>query len=358
MEHTTLTPISQENEVSLKNLIIKMQDWGKYLLFKWKLILLFGILGAGIGLAYAWFKKPKFVAELTFVMEDSKSNPLAGYSGIASQFGIDIGGGSGGGVFTGDNILEFLRSRLMVEKTLLSPLNVNGKKISLADFYLDITEIRKNWASTSPIKNLSFPPDADHRNFSRQQDSVLNTIWLSIIKENLQVIKPDKKLSFIAVRCISPDEIFSKVFTERLVKEATDFYVQTKTKRSKINVDKLQEKADSIEELLNRKTYSVAASQDLNRNPGRSVASVNTELASRDKAVLQTMYIEVMKNLEVSRMSMAQEMPIIQVVDSPILPLRKEKLGKLKSLIIGGFISGFLIVLFLMVRKLYKEIMA
>ncbi len=55
------------------------------------------------------------------------------------------------------------------------------------------------------------------------------------------------------------------------------------------------------------------------------MASIGSELAMRDKTVLQTMYGEVVKNLEISKIAMAQETPIIQIVDMPILPLEKTK---------------------------------
>ncbi|WP_343304432.1 lipopolysaccharide biosynthesis protein [Chitinophaga niabensis] len=347
----------QNEEISLKGLILTFQNWRGYLFSKWKIIVLSGLLGAGLGFAYAYTQKVKYVAEMTFVLEDSKSGQLSSYAGLASQFGIDLGGGSGSGVFTGDNILEFLRSRLMVEKTLLSPVGIGGKNTSLADYYLQVNKYNEKWAKSPELKKISFPANINRSSFSLLQDSVLNILYMDIIKNNLSIAKPDKKLSFIAVKCNSTDEKFSKIFVERLVREATDFYVQTKTKRSKINVDLLQLKADSIERLLNQKTYSVAASQDLNLNPARNVARVGTQLAARDQQVLLTMYSEVVKNLELSRMAMSQETPIIQIVDTPILPLRKERVGKLKGLILGGFIAGFLIVLVLLVRKLYREIM-
>ncbi|HEY0609864.1 MAG TPA: lipopolysaccharide biosynthesis protein [Chitinophaga sp.] len=350
---------AQQDEMSLRELIIKVQEWVRYLLSKWLVIVIFGLLGGGLGLLLAVIKQPKYVAELTFVLEDSKSsNPLSAYAGIASQFGIDLGGmGSGSGIFAGDNILQFLRSRLMIEKTLLTPVVHKGKEQSLADLYIQVNELRDKWAKDPALKNISLPP-SDRKKFSLVQDSVLFLLYDRIVKNDLDVEKPDKKLTFISVKCVTRDEIFSKFFTERLVKVATDFYVDTKTKRYKTNIDKLQAEADGLEAALNRKTYAVAQSQDVNLNPARSLAGVSTELVTRDKIVLQTMYAEVVKNLELSKITMAQETPIIQIVDVPILPLEKDRLGKLKALVLGGLLSGFLTVGWLVIRKFYRNVMS
>ncbi|MCF6402223.1 lipopolysaccharide biosynthesis protein [Chitinophaga filiformis] len=357
MEQSKQDAVNNSAEISLKELLIKLGEWWRFLLGKWLIICICGIVGAGLGLTLALIKKKSYVAELTFVMEDSKSSSLSAYAGLASQFGIDLGAGSGDiGVFSGENMQGFLKTRLMVEKTLLSPVMVGGKQISLADLYLDFNKWQNNWKD-KPIAGLHFPYGQDRKSFTLQQDSVLNIIQENIVKYNLEVAKPDKALSFVSVKVTSGDELFSKVFTETLVNKAIDFYVDTKTKRSKTSVDKLQATADSLEVLLNNKSYSLAVTQDMNINPVRQVSNVGTQKQQREKLMLETMYTEVVKNLEISKMSMAQETPLIQIVDTPILPLKVEKLGKLKALLIGGILAGFLCLAWLIGRRILREVM-
>lgn len=343
------------DEVSLKELLLTLREWSSYLIKKWKIILLCVLIGAGSIITYALVKKPQYVAELTFVLEEGKSSQLGMYAGLASQFGIDLGASSGNGAFSGDNLLEFLTSRLMIEKSLLAPLE-NRNKENLANIYTrlyDPAEIKKG---EHPVV---FPVVArgEVYKLSRFQDSVMNVIHRDILKHNLSVSRPDKKLSFILVRCSSVSDAFSQAFTEQLVKEATDFYVTTKTKRSKLSVDKLQAKADSIALLLNRKTISAAQAHDLNLNPAKQITTVGNELLSRDIMVLYTVYGEVVKNLEISRMAMAQETPIIQVIDAPRLPLKKERISLIKGGILGAFAGGFLSICGLLILGIYKKTM-
>jgi hypothetical protein len=349
-----------KDEISVRDLILTIKEWTNYLFSKWLIISLLSIVGAGLGYVYSTFQKPVYMAQLTFVLEDSKSSSLGSYAGIANQFGIDLGGGGGGGVgvFSGDNILAFLKSRLMVEKTLLSPVLVGNQNISLAELYISTNNFRKGWIKNPELQKINFPATTDRSKFSLLQDSILNVIYEGIIKNGLLVAKPDKKSSFITVSCGSLNELFAKAFIDRLVVEATEFYVATKTKRSKANVDILQAKADSVERLLNRKVYSSAVAQDLNLNPARKVASVGAEVILRDKVLLQTVYTEIIKNLEISRMSMAQETPLIQIIDRPILPLKWKKFGWLKGLFFGGLLGGMGCIMVLFGRKIYREIMS
>ncbi|RFS23943.1 lipopolysaccharide biosynthesis protein [Chitinophaga silvatica] len=342
------------NELSLKDLIFKFQNWMQYLWSKKILIIFFSLLSAGCFLTYSLFQKPSYQAELTFILEDTKSSPLGNYANIASQFGFNLGGGSGSGVFSGDNILAFLKSRYIINKTLLSPISANKDK-SMADLYLEISQLRKSWESHPELNNISFPPTYKPGT-SILKDSVLSILYNNLLKLNLDVDKLDKKLSFITVSCKSPDQTFSKIFIEALVKEATQFYINTKVQKYTTSIESLQSRADSLELLLNRKTSAVAASEDLNLNPAKKVALVGVELANRDKMVAQTMYSEVVKNLEITKFSMTQETPIIQIIDTPILPLKKTNLGKAKALIIGGFVGGLLSIICLMAVRIYKEI--
>lgn len=354
------TKIIKENEeISLKDLILKIKGWSVYVWKRKFLLILVSLLGGGLGLIYAFITKPSYIAKLTFVLEEGKSSPLGAYMGLASQFGIDLGGIGSNGAFSGDNVLELLKSRSLIEKALLTgKMQCNGKEVSLAEGYIDFNELRDKWKEKKELKDLHFPVGQPREKFTLLQDSVLNIIQKTIQDKNLLVEKPDKKLSFIAVTCTIKNEAFAKRFTEMLVNVALDLYVNTKTERNKISVDRLQKQADSLEIMLNKKTYSVAAVQDLNLNPAKQVAGVGLELAQRDKVVLQTMYGEVVKNLEMSKLAITQESPIIQIVDTPILPLEKKKLGKIKAIVIGIFVGFFLTTFFLILRKIYKEIMA
>jgi hypothetical protein len=344
-------------EISLKALILDLRFWVRYLIGKWKIILLFCFLGAGICLLFSLFRKPKYEASLLFVLEESHQGGLGSYAGIASQFGIDLGSQTNSGIFNQDNIIPFLKSRLMIERTMLSGINWGGREVSMADMYMDIYDLQKGWSKIPELASISFPANASMEKLTRIQDSVMNLFYAAISKNLLSVEKPDKKLNFIEAKVLSANEVFSKAFVERLVDEATRFYVTTKTMGSQKQVDRLQSQADSILHELNNTTYNAAVNQDLNQNPATHVATLKTELVNRDKMILQTMYAEVIKNLEMAKMTLAQDTPIIQVVDVPRFPLRVVRLTKRMAILIGGFLGVFLTVSVLVGSKALSNIM-
>jgi hypothetical protein len=291
------------------------------------------------------------------VLEDDKvAGGLSGALGFASQLGFDLGGGGGGGIFAGDNLLELMKSRSMVQKALLSPISVNGKSQSLADYYISFREMRDDWEEKPQLANLSYVIYADPSKFNRTQDSILMEIHEEIIKKFLTVAKIDKKLSILKVTVQTEDESFSKAFTEALVSEVSQFYIETKTKKSASNVAILQHQTDSVRNQLNRAISGVAQSNDniLNLNASRQILRSSGQQRQIDVQANTAILTELVKNLELSKLSLRKETPLIQVIDKPILPLPVEKFGKIKGILFGGFLLGFLVVIGLVGKRVFQ----
>ncbi|MCY4780808.1 lipopolysaccharide biosynthesis protein [Sphingobacterium sp. UT-1RO-CII-1] len=344
-----------EEEISLKELILNLQAWVKYLCGKWLIILLVGLFGGAIGLFMSINSKPTYIAKLNFVLEDAKSGGLGNLGGLAAMAGVNLGT-SGGGLFQGDNILELYKSRHMLTETLLSLVDEQGKEL-LVDRYIAMNELREAW-SGSDLADVNF--DLPRAKFTLQHDSLMGLLVKNIRENILNVRKPHKTLSLIEVEVKAPDEVFAKVFTETLVSKVSAFYVDGRTQKSQENLNILQHQADSVRRELNRAIGGVAASADANpnANPARQVLRVGSAQRQVDVQANQAILTELVKNLELAKVTLRKDAPLIQVVDSPILPLEQERLGKAKAVVLGGLIAGFLIVAFLVGRKYYQDIMS
>jgi uncharacterized protein involved in exopolysaccharide biosynthesis len=348
------------DEISLKELIQKIQEWIAYLRTQWKLIIGIAALGGIIGFVYASFQKPNYLATTTFVLEEDKGGGgLGGAMGLASSFGFDLGGG-GGGLFTSSNIIELMKSRLVVEKTLLNPVQVAGKEISLADYYIQINKLNEGWSKKPALANINFPVNADRTKFSLQQDSILYGISSGLTKNSLVIAQKDKKVSIISLTVKSENELFSKFFCEQLLKETSDFYIETKSKKSRLNVDILQHQADSIRAELNGAITGVATASDnvYNLNPAYNVKKTPGTRRQVDVQANTAILTQLVAQLELSKVSLRKETPLVELIDRPILPLEKEKVGRLKSLILGGFLAGCLTVIYLVFVQLYRKMVS
>jgi hypothetical protein len=346
------------DEISLKELIEKGKEWYAYLLSQWKVILLAGIIGAALGLAYSFSKKAVYTASLSFALEDEKSGGgLGGALGLASSFGIDLGGG-GGSVFTGSNLTELFKSRSMVEQTLLSPVVVEGKTVSLAEMYIQNKEWREGWKDTPKYKSIQFLPNADRKTYTRVHDSILGVIYTDLSKNSLIVGQKDKKVAIISIDVASTNELFSKYFTEALVKEVSDFYIETKSKKSRENMDILERQTDSIRKELNGAITGVAVANDntFSLNPALNVRRTPSARRQVDVQANTAILTELVKQTELAKVTLRKETPLIQIIDRPILPLAKERFGKGKGIVLGGLLAGFLVVFGLIIRLIFKQL--
>jgi hypothetical protein len=349
------------DEISLKELILKIKEWFIFLKSKWKTIFLAGIIGGFIGLTIAWFEKPTYKATLTFAMEEDKGGggALNGALGLASSFGIDLGSTGGGGAFAASNLAELMKSRLIVEKVLLSPILINGKTITLADYYLNINELRKTWVQKPYLKNIQFLPGDDRSKYTLQKDSILQQIHKNLIdKDHLSIMQKDKKVTILSIEVTSIDEQFSKLFCESIAKETSDFYIETKSKKARLNVNVLQKQVDSVRSELNGAITGVAAETDnvYNLNPAFNIKGAASKKKQIDVQANTAILTNLVVQLELAKITLRKETPLIQLIDSPILPLVKQKFGKLRSLILAGFLAGFFTVLYLILRQLVKKI--
>lgn len=349
---------TNKDEITLKDIVLIIKEWYQYLLSKYKIILFVGLLGGLLGLGYSLTQKPKYTAILSFALEDEKSSGLGGALGLAGQFGLDINGG-GGGVFSGSNLIELFKSRSMVEKTLLTPITLRGKTISLAEMYIQDNKWRKGWEKKKNLKSIQFLPNSNRDNFIREQDSILEVIYNRLSASGLSVLQKDKKISIITVEVKSENEVFSKVFNEALADVVSDFYIDSKIKKSRLNMTILQRQLDSIRGELNGSITGVAVANDrtFNLNPALNVKRVPSARKQVDVQANTAILTELVKQTELAKVTLRKDTPLIQIIDKPIYPLKMEKLGKTKGVVMGGVLGGFFIVGYLTVRRLWRTLL-
>jgi len=343
-----------KDEISVKELIEKGKEWFYYLLSKWKTIVIAGVIGGFLGIGYSLSQKPVYTAALSFALEDDNSGGSGGgVLSLASQFGISLGG-SGGGIFEGSNLIELFKSRSMVEQTLMKPVYYKGDTISLAEMYIQNKKWREKWNKKPKFKSIQFIAGTKRVYFTRIHDSILGEIYDDLSKNSLYVGQKDKKVDIITIEFLSTNEQFSKDFCETLARQVGQFYILTKTKKARTNMEILERQTDSIREELNNAISGVATANDntFNLNPALNVRRVPSARKQVDVQANTAILTELVKQTELAKVTVRRETPLIQVLDRPILPLKVDRFGKTKGLILGGILAGFLTVFVLIIKRL------
>jgi len=344
---------------NILSIIERVKVFCNYLKRKIFIIIVVTILSAALGVLYYYIQTPKYVASSTFILEEKTGASMNGIAGLASQFGFDFGGSinNSANFFGGDNILEILKSRLIVENVLLSKVRKEDSSVtSLADLYADFNGYRRSWQKNNRLSGLTFNNTNNKRDLTLLQDSILYSMYKAIVKNSLTVDRLNKKGSIFTVQVTSANQVFSKYMVERLVQESRSLYINIKTSTSQANIIRLEAKADSLLHLLNSNSYEAVKLQILDPNPAAKEASVPVELAQRNKALVAAIYTEVVRNLEAGKISLGQQTPVIQLLDTPYFPLEANKKGRLFLLIVGGTTGALLAIAFFGISFLFRSI--
>ncbi len=351
---------ANNDELSIKEIIQIIQDWWKYLWSKWLFILICGLVGGGLGVVYSLFKAPKYSAHLSFALvEDAGS--MSGLADFASSMGLSALFGGNSGAFSGDNLLEIVTSRYIVEETLLTPVIFKGENKTLADAFIQYSGIRKKWNKNKKVpelKTLSYPIGQPRETFTRVQDSVLFKMFQAVSNPRyLQIARVNKKISIVTVDFTSYNEQFSKLFIENLIEQTYNFYSKTRTAQIRINVEMMQQKADSVKTLYEDALYKSAGIPQINVNPAIRFANVPRIKQEANAQLFSTVYVEVLKNLETLKLDLARKTPLVQIIDTPRYPLYKSRFGKFKGIVFGGFIGGILALGYLISKKYLNNLL-
>ena len=191
---------------------------------------------------------------------------------------------------------------------------------------------------------------------SRVQDSLIKGLVKLIKKEYLLVDKPSRKTTILEIGFDHKDEVLAKSFNENLVQIVNQFYNKTKTLKTGANLKILQRQSDSVKIVLDSSIMILAETdQNIpNPNPLSKVNLVPYQKAMIDVQANSAIYQELLKQLELAKVTHRNNMPLIQVIDKPSYPLENSR-WKLFKTLIYGLIFGFSFSVFSLFLKRTTE---
>ena len=314
----------------------------------WWVFLIVGILGAIAGYIYAINQKPVYQSYLSFALDEGGSEGgMSGAMGLAAQFGISIGGAQD--VFSGDNILQIMQSRRLIEDVLLSVDTFNNKPTTLIEYFLQNDERkRKN------IADVHFYPGQARNSFTYSQDSVLYNTFLDFQKNHIIARKPNKNLNIYELMVSSHDEKFSKVFTDNLIEKTNLFYTDIRSKKAKETLEILEKALPAVKGKLDATISNKASTQDANLNTAFADAQVPLLKEQINTQVYGTAYTELYKNLEMARFQYLKSIPLMQIIDPANYPMKKIKQSKLITAVVFAVVVTFLLLAIYTIVNYFK----
>lgn len=350
---------NNEDEITLKELILKLQEfWEELWRNKFWVIAIAGLLSAAF-LVNAFLTKPQYAASLTFMVNEDEGGGGSGIGSILGQFGF--GGGGKGGQYNLDKILELSKSRKIIREAIFAKATVNNKNDYLANHIIDFYDLHDNWYDdTTGLKNFYFEHDSIAI-FNRTENAASTAVYNQIKgTENAASLLSSSYTESTGILILSMNTLSEELsihFVDTLYSRLSKYYISRAIEPQTKTYNTLKQKTDSLMNRLQSVRYSIAKFSDTNRGLLDNTSSTKMEALRLDQTVTATAYGEAVKNLELADFTLRNETPVFQIIDPPLAPIKPATASKIRAIVIGGFLGGFLAALFFIGRKIVRDAM-
>lgn len=309
------------------------------------------IVSAMAGFTLSFFSdNPQYIATTSLMLENNKGGG-GGALEIASQLGL-VGGGGGGGIsLSEDKLLDIIKSQAIIKIALFDKAKIDSTEDSFANHFIHLFGYKELWKKNDSLRDFKF--ESHKEKLTLKENGVFKAFYGQIITDFLKV-EESKKSGLVKITIQTPSQAFSKQFNQSLVSALITFYVDRITEKGRKNVSIIQKRVDSISGALRDAEYAYARWKDGSNQLVKAQGMISEIRLRRDVEVANSIYIEGIKQLEISKFSLLQETPILQIIDAPSFPLAKTKKTSRSRLISIGFVIGILLaILYVFVIKKY-----
>ncbi len=355
MEPTHQNETVSSNEITFKDVILKVKD--TYLEVKkgWKIILIFIAFALLASLYNYWTNPKKYTATLTFMVNENEGGGgLAGAASILNSLGMQAPMED-----NLDKILALSKSFRIIQDALLTKTQVDGQYDFLGNHIIRTYNLyEKDWKKIAILKDFRFTrPDLD--SFSVAERKAIKSIYNIVIgtesKEGLMANSQSRLTSIMTMKVTTISDELSVSLARIIFQRLSDFYIEKTVEREAETYRLVKRKVDSLKSVLIGADYRQAKFEDSNRGLLMETVKVPTKQLSRDVSRLTIMYGEAVKNLELSDFALKNKRPYVQVIDMPFSPNEPSARSLAKAIAIGIGLGILLGTLFLIFRRLIRE---
>ncbi len=361
MSHT-----SNNSDISIKEAILRFQDYAMTVLRRWKFIAICGFLLAFILGALKFNTAKAFKADLSFMVDEDSQGALSGLTGILGSIGL--GGSQDSNL---DKILDLSKTRTITERVLFDSLTIDGKSDFIANLIITSLENQKKWEE-KPLIPIGIDKSLDLKDFRFTHSRLLD---FSVLEN-----KALKKLHYFFVGKDGEGRALSTDFSElsgilqfsmttdnqdlsisvinRFFDKLSTYYVEKKAEKQNKDFSIIESKYDSITNKLSQTQYAIAKFGDNYRGLISRTDKVKEKQLKTEEQKLLLMLGEMEKQYQLAQITLQNKSAFIQVIDRPIPPLKPINKGALYYFLLGGFLGGVLSVGYIVIKKGYQEIMA
>ena len=334
-----------EEDIRLVDVLESFKSYFIYLLRKWYLSIVgVAALTAG-GYFYAKLSAPSYIANISFNALDSRTSAMGG---IMSMMGVSFAGGSSNDVLTG-----IFTSRNVFLNSMLTNVEINGKKDKLANLYFHACKYDDGFEEDPVLKNFKFSANAIPE-ISKQEMDFFGMMY-DDFNGGLMTAEYDMLTGMIKAEIETPDYEVSRVLASTMLSNTVKFYQNKQLENAKNSLSSVTRRLDSITGEITSRQRLIAASQDQNIFNTKKVEVVDQQKTMQELATLSVMFNDATTSRENAKAGMAPQNNIVRVIDDPMYSTAPKHKSKLLFAAIGFAISLVFIIIPLLIQKAIND---
>ena len=346
------------DELTLKELILKVQDYIWTIIRNWWIVVIFCAISVGGFLYKHYSSHLLYGATLKYVVE-GQSGTGGGIANILGSIGM---GKSSGGAVNPYKLLEVFQGSELFLKVMSSKMP-NGNLI--ANEILTEYNLIEEWSEVNPeYSGFKFSEIGELDDTDILKQKVIKNLRFHVLGSDvdrssaLTTLALDEEIGIYTLSTGSRSEAISLALTNAFYDEIRFFFEEEVFRDQKQIANILKEKKDSLQAVRNYRIRDLAKFENKNRSViGKDLLAERTIMTMEQHAINEA-YAQVMQNSELTDINSRNQKPLFVAVDRPFKPLSAVGSSLAKKIIIGFAIGIFLSFLFIIIRKMYRDIMS
>ena len=302
---------TREDILSISDILVTIAEQIKVIVF-------IPLLAAFITFTYIQFlQQPKYVSTAKVLIPSLNNSSGSGIAGIASQFGVNVGGETQGKDLSSPSLFpEVLRSRSFGEKLLKKSFISNKSK------------------NKETLLEILSGKDID--------SSALN--YEAVISEGISGLAalvdfiPNLSSSISTLEVTTGDPVFSRDLANEVLKELEKWNRYYKNQTAIKKTSFIENRIESVRNELEISEVNLKVFNEKNRQISSPALQLQLDRLTRDVEIQKGIYLTLKQQLELAKIEEIQGSSILQILDRPQISLGPAN----KNAKIGVPIAAFL----------------
>lgn len=366
MEEKTTIPTPGSEEIDLKDLIVQLWKKRKFILMVTGLFLLLGIFVA--------FTSPvSYTASCTVVPQTGQKGG-SNLGGLASMMGVNLGSAMSSETLSPTVYPHIVKSAPFCKEIMGTPIIVKKSPvpITLYEYYTDkkyqsksiLNGIKKYTLGLPGTILLAIRPDKTDDNTTVHTDTLTGKIITlsaeekkvyDVINANIQ-FESNPKDGYIKLGYTFPEPEAVAVISQQLYNVLERYVKNFKAEKELDNLKFVESSYQEARKDFLQKQANLAAFQDSNRSLSTATARSTERRLSSEYDIAFTIYNELAKQREQSKLAVKESTPIFTIIDPVVVP--RQNSAPKRGIIIAmfSFLGLILSSSYLIISPLFKNV--